>query len=241
DLRSPLTPIIGYADFLSANYGDCLDDEARGLLVEISRQGMRMLGLLEDLLALARLGYVECPDAPVACDDVVGEVLDGLASRLSEVSLTVEKKGSLPAVRLPRSLLAQIFDNLIGNAVRYAGSDGGPIEVSGERRGDWVTLCVRDHGPGVPVAERSSIFTLFSRGSTGEAVRGTGVGLATVQKIARLYGGRVWVEETPGGGSTFRVELSDAPTRHALTPAGGDRQPSPVPYAILCPTPPYDV
>jgi PAS domain S-box-containing protein len=210
DLRSPLTPIIGYADFLHASYSDRLDAEACDMLAEIGRQGTRMLGLLEDLLALARLGFVPRPAEPVACDEVLDEVVDGLAGRLAAASLAVER-GPLPSLCLPRSLLAQLFDNLIGNAILYAGSAGGPIEVSGKRRGSRVVLDVRDHGPGIPAAEHEAIFALFSRGTTGAATRGTGVGLATVQKIARLYGGRAWVEETPGGGSTFRVELLDGP------------------------------
>jgi PAS domain S-box-containing protein len=238
DLRSPLSPIIGYADVLRATYGDRLDAEARDLLAEISRQGMRMLGLLEDLLSLARVGYVERPDLPVACADVVDEVVEGLAGRLAAASLTVEK-GELPTVHLPHSFIAQIFDNLIGNAAQYAGKDGGPIEVSGERRGDRVVLSVRDHGPGVPPAERAAIFALFARGSAGKAVRGTGVGLATVQKIARLYGGRVWVEETPGGGSTFWVELVDAPVLLPQAAVGG--KPAGRPCSVLLPGPSCDV
>lgn len=72
-----------------------------------------------------------------------------------------------------------------------------------------MRLYVRDHGPGIPESERSRIFEVFYRGVTGRKTSGTGVGLATVQKISRLYGGRAWVEETPGGGSSFRVELKD--------------------------------
>jgi len=81
--------------------------------------------------------------------------------------------------------------------------------VQGERQGTRVILSVRDHGPGVPEEERNRIFDLFYRSSTWQEVDGTGVGLATVQKIAHLYGGRAWMEETPGGGSTFRVEMVD--------------------------------
>jgi signal transduction histidine kinase len=94
------------------------------------------------------------------------------------------------------------------------------VEVQGERCGTGVRLSVRDHGPGVPDDEKTSIFELFSRGSTGSHTIGTGIGLATVQKIARHYGGSAWVEDAPGGGSIFIVELNDG---------GGDsRRPSPL-------------
>ncbi|HEY6871383.1 MAG TPA: ATP-binding protein [Geobacteraceae bacterium] len=210
DLRSPLTPVIGYAEFLRSHYqGRLIDDQAMEMLAEIDRQGQRMLGLLEDLLVLARVGHLERPAEPVDGNEVVREVVLGMASQLACAGMTVEA-GALPRIRLPKSLLAQVFDNLIGNAIRYAGREGCSIEVGGERRGDMVMIFVRDHGPGIPAQERDHIFDLFFRGSTGNRVEGTGVGLATVQKIARLYGGRAWMEETPGGGCTFRVEMTDA-------------------------------
>jgi signal transduction histidine kinase len=81
--------------------------------------------------------------------------------------------------------------------------------VGGERQHNRVRFFVRDHGPGIPPEERDRIFDLFYRGSTGKHLKGTGIGLAIVQKIARLYQGRVWVEETPGGGATFWVEMTD--------------------------------
>jgi signal transduction histidine kinase len=105
--------------------------------------------------------------------------------------------------------LFQVFHNLIGNAIRYGCKPGDIIEVGGERKAENVRLYVRDHGPGIPEEERDLIFEPFCRGTTGKDEKGTGIGLATVQKIARLYDGRAWVEETSGGGSTFWVEMVD--------------------------------
>jgi signal transduction histidine kinase len=119
--------------------------------------------------------------------------------------------GELPTVHLAPHFLAEIFENLIGNALEYAGEEGGPIEVGGQRSGQQVRFFVRDHGPGVPETEREKIFEVFFRGSTGSRCEGTGVGLAIVGKIATLCSGWAWVEETPGGGSTFWVELVDTP------------------------------
>ena len=135
-----------------------------------------------------------------------------------ESGIEVRVIDPLPPVGVQETLLAQIFQNLIGNALLYAGRTGGPVEVGGDRRHDRVRFFVRDHGPGVPPEEREGIFDLFQRGSTGRHLKGTGVGLAIVQKIARLYQGRVWVEETPGGGATFWAELIDECTS---LPAGG--------------------
>lgn len=206
DLRTPLTPIIGYAELLQEMFGRQLDEQGRLFLQEIVEQAETMLAMLEDLLAMARMGYLERPDEPVDVGSVVTDIAANLGIQLNEAGMTVSIS-PLPDVRMPRSLLIQIFDNLLGNAVRYAGR--GEIEVSGERTEDRVCFRVRDHGPGIPEEERDKVFDLFYRGSTGEQLIGTGVGLASVQKIARLYGGRAWVENAPDGGCVVLVELAD--------------------------------
>lgn len=219
DLRSPLTPIIGYAEFLAEQCRDRLNAQELDFLSEISASGARMVALMEDLLTLAKVGQVERPDEPLDVGEIVAEVIRDLVlqSRTNGISVTV---GSLPSLCLPRTLVVQIFDNLIGNAFRYACTAGGAVEVGGERRDGTARLFVRDHGPGIPAEERGRIFEVFYRGSTGKNTDGTGIGLATVQKIARLFSGRAWVEDTPGGGSTFWVEVVDAP--HPNKDAAGE-------------------
>jgi PAS domain S-box-containing protein len=217
DLRAPLTPILGYADFLREHCRERLDPQSLDCLAEISRSANKMLALLEDLLTLATVGQIERPAEPVSAEAVVDDVQLELAEPLLRTGTLVEV-GSLPTVRIPQTLLAQIFNNLIGNAVRYAGKEGSSIEVGGERLGTLVRFHVRDHGPGVPEEERGRIFDLFYRGAMHREVPGTGVGLATVQKIARRYGGRTWVEETEGGGSTFWVEMEDALDEEGKSP-----------------------
>ncbi len=130
-----------------------------------------MVALMEDLLTLAKVGQVERPAMPVDVNHVVQGVVEELGSRILDAGLTM-KRESLPALQVTETLLAQIFNNLIGNAVRYAGREGGPIEIGGERSGKMVRFFVRDHGPGIPVEERSRIFEVFFRGATGKMVRG---------------------------------------------------------------------
>ncbi len=208
DLRSPLTVMIGYAEFLRENYRGNLDAQGLRCLEEIEIQGLRMAALLEDLLKLAKAGYVERPVVSVDANEVVNSVLGALAGQLNAHGVTV-KKEVLPSLHVPGTLLGEIFHNLIGNALHYACLEKKTIEIGGKRELGKVHLFVRDHGPGIPEAEQDSIFEMFYRGSTGSSVKGTGIGLAIVQKIARLYGGRVWVEETPQGGSTFCLEIED--------------------------------
>ncbi|MDO3378599.1 ATP-binding protein [Geoalkalibacter halelectricus] len=209
DLRTPLTPIIGYAEFLRENYRRCLDSQALEILADIETQGNRMLALMEDLLTLARVGRLEPPAEPVDGAAVVGELLGAMRTAIAEAGLEV-RVAALPAIRLPRTLLSEIFANLIQNALRYAGQNGGPIEIGGRRRGTRCELFVRDHGPGVPKDIAEKIFDPFFRGHPKEGgPKGTGIGLTIVNKIVRLYGGRIWVADTPGGGATFHLEFPD--------------------------------
>jgi PAS domain S-box-containing protein len=207
DLRTPLTPIIGFAEFLREEYGGCLDEKALDILGEIENQGSRMLALLEDLLALARVGQPAFAEQEIDVARVVKEVLEDLEESIREAGAEVLVIPPLSPLAISPSLLSEVFANLIGNALRYAGAPGKPIEIGGITEGKRVRYFIRDHGPGVSTRERDRIFDLFYRGLKTENIPGTGLGLAIVRKICRLYGGRTWVEETPGGGSTFWVEF----------------------------------
>ncbi|MEJ2201273.1 MAG: ATP-binding protein [Desulfuromonadaceae bacterium] len=208
DLRVPISAIMGFAELLQEEHAKQLDEDGRHMLTVIERQGRRMGSLLEDLLALARVGRLERPDQPVDTNEILSGVLLELGGQITDSGSRIQS-GLLPGVRVPETLLAQIFQNLLTNAVRYAGGAGMDIEVGGELADERTRFFVRDHGPGIPAEERLRIFDTFYRGSTGATVAGSGVGLATVQKIAQLYSGQSWVEETPGGGATFWVELTD--------------------------------
>lgn len=210
DLRTPLTPVLGFAALLKEEYATRLDARGLEMLEEIEQQGEKMLALIEDLLALARVGRIETPAGEVEVTTVVHEVLDDLSETINRdgVEVTI---GALPSLMVPETLLSQLFSNLIGNALRYAGGAGARIEIGGGRRAGQIFYFVRDYGPGIPPAERLRIFDLFYRGSTAGKTLGTGIGLGTVRKIACCYGGRAWVEETPGGGSTFVVEFPAQP------------------------------
>jgi len=224
DLRTPLTPIICYADFLIEEQGTRLKPQVVDILREIKTQGLKMLRFMEDLLELSRVGRIQPPSGPISTAEVVQGVLEELRETITAGQVEISS-GPFPEVRIPATLLHQLFANLIGNALQY-GCAGKParIELGGERRGAILGFFVRDFGPGIPQEEQERIFELFFRGSSAEKTLGTGIGLATVRKIARLYQGRAWVEETPGGGATFRVELREPQTpstaeNHASEPS----------------------
>jgi len=205
DLSTPLTAIIGFAEVLSDQYGDQLGEGGLDLLAEIEGQGRRMEAMKDDLLTLAKMGKVPPPDHPVDVAEVLDAVVMEWKSRIvaEGVELVINP---LPSIAIPETFLTQIFGNLIGNAIHYG--EGKPVEVGGEEVLGSVRYYVRDHGPGIEESERKRVFDVFYRGKTSKVRKGSGIGLATVKKIAGLYGGRTWVEETPGGGSTFIVEFT---------------------------------
>jgi len=207
DLRSPLTPLIGFAEFLLEQYAEKLDSTAISCLHEIESSGRRMQTLLEDLLTLARVGQIAAPEKPVSLKRVFDEVRQELAVQILRKRAQISASDELPEVRVPESLLVDLLRNLFGNALNYAAATDPRIELEARSLPNRVEIRVIDHGPGVPLSERESIFEPFKRGSAAKLAAGTGIGLATVRKIARLYQGQVRIEETPGGGATFVVDF----------------------------------
>jgi len=150
------------------------------------------------------VGKVNCPVVLISGDEVLSDIMKSFPSENTGAAGVVTAS-ELPDMLISETLYHQILANLVGNALHYAG--GKPVEVSGERKGSVVRLLVRDHGCGVPDEEKLQIFEPFYRGAKGRKLTGTGVGLAIVQKIARIHEGSAWVEDAPGGGSLFIVEL----------------------------------
>jgi PAS domain S-box-containing protein len=208
DLRSPLTPIIGYVEFLRDGYSEQLGEKGLHYLEQIEMAGEGMLALMEGLLSLSQAEGLKRPAEPIPTHAVVDEVVKNLGSQIASAGVELQLN-ELPFARIPKVYLTQIFDNLIGNAVRYGGASGECIEVGGEHEGKFVRFFVRDHGPGLSEEEHKHVFGTFYRAEKNAEIKGTGVGLAVVQKIARNCGGHAWSEETPGGGCTFWVEMED--------------------------------
>jgi len=209
DLRGILAPVVTYMDFLSLTYHDVFDEQILKILGEVERQSERAIALLDDLLDLAQVSHVKPGDNPTDVNMIVDEVVHEIILE-SEQNPQI-KSEKLPQSWLPETLVYQIFTNLLRNACHYAPLESGDIEVGCWDEKDTVTYFVRDHGPGVPFSDREKIFEIFYRGKTSKGKRGTGVGLAIVRKIALRCQGKVWVEQTPGGGATFCFMLPKTP------------------------------
>jgi PAS domain S-box-containing protein len=204
DLRSPLNTINGMAQVLSLQYKSQLGEKGDKILTHITRGVTRMAQLLDDLLAFAYASHFEHDGTLVPLDDVLAETLDNLRAEI-ERSSAIITSAPLPIVAARKTHMVQLFQNLIGNALKYR--DGEPhIHVSADRaNGEWA-ISVIDNGIGIDPAYSKQIFKPFSR-LHAEEFPGTGIGLATCQKIVEGYGGRIWVESEPGRGSRFSFTL----------------------------------
>ena len=218
DLRSPLARITGYADFLREEAAERLDPVHRDFLERLYGGAQRMQTLIDDLLDYAtaenRTLTTTTVDLKALADDIASERLG--AGGAQDALIVVDP---LPAVPGDATLLRQVLDNLVGNAIKYTAEGHQPyVRISSRPQGDEVRVDVADRGIGIPDDQRDSVFAAFARATGSEIYPGTGLGLAIVQRIVERHGGQAGVEDNPGGGSRFWFTL---PLVH------GDSSPSP--------------
>ena len=203
ELRTPLTSVVGYAEFLDSSLDSLTADEIASSVRSIRGQSQRLERLLMDLLDVERLsrGTIE----PRRVDTNLASVVDSAIERLDlHDRVHTNIRPHLHASVDP-ALVERILENLLVNAVKHAG-DAAQIWVTAGRRGSIVDLVVEDNGHGVPDHLKTKIFEVFEQGAD-EHHSGTGVGLTLVSRFSKLHGGRAWVEDRPGGGASFHVEL----------------------------------
>lgn len=211
DLSEPLRVISGHVQLLARRYEGSLDDDAARYIAYAVDGCSRMQSLITDLLAYSRVGQARLVAKQVDCERVVSEVLVGLGPAIAEAGAVVEV-GDLPEVIGDPGQLRQLFANLIGNAVKFTAPDVVPtVQVSGTTDGDVARFVVADHGIGVPVRHRERIFRMFQRLHRRDDYPGTGIGLSICRRIVDRHGGRIEVQDTPGGGATFVVVLPASP------------------------------
>lgn len=211
DLQEPLRMVSSYTELLSRRYGDELDDDAREFIDLAADGARRMQGLIADLLEYARLTTQAQTHVPVDLEEVVADVRRDLSSSIEEAGASVEVSG-LPTVAGEPTQLRLLFQNLIGNAVKYRGEDPPRVRIGAELEGDGVwSFAVADNGIGVDDGFRDEVFEPFRRLHSRSEYPGTGMGLAICRRIVEQHGGRIWVEQGDPTGSVFRFTLRDEP------------------------------
>jgi signal transduction histidine kinase len=207
DLRAPVRAVAGFCDLLVQDHRDEMDDEARRKVGIIQTEAARMGSLIEDLLALSRLGRraLRCED--VDMDALARRVLDRLRAETPGTAAEVEL-GTLPRVHGDASLLEQVWTNLLSNALKFSSKRPHPwIEIGGEASANEATYFVRDNGAGFDPRYADRMFKAFQRLHDEREFPGTGVGLALSHRIVARHGGRLSATGVPGGGATFTFTL----------------------------------
>ena len=210
DLRAPLRSIDGFSLALEEDLEATLDDDSRANLTRIRRAVGRMNGLIDDMLSLARVSRGEMSDVPVDLSEMSVAVIDELRAQAPSRKVDARIAENL-VVRGDPSLLRAVLDNLLGNAFKFTSrKDHAVIEVGRTEREGEAVYFVRDNGAGFDMAFAKRLFGPFQRLHTDAEFPGTGIGLATVQRIVHRHGGRIWGESKPGEGTTFSFTLRPA-------------------------------
>ena len=207
DLQEPLRAVAGCGQILKRRYGEGqLDPMATQLIDHMVEGAARMQALILDLLAFSRVGARGHELVPVESEEALKRAIQQLESALNETDARVEVK-PLPRVTGDVDQITQLFQNLMGNALKYRGEQPVRIQVDAQTNGDSYEFSVRDNGIGIEPQYFEKIFVLFQRLHTREEYPGTGIGLAICKKIVERHGGRIWVESSVGQGSAFHFTL----------------------------------
>ena len=209
DNGKPKRSHLGFEDQLRLReWLDAKADTFIGYAVDGAR---RMETLIRDLLAFSRVGREQVPPGPVEAGAAVREALRNLEHALQEAGGRVDI-GPLPVISAVRTLLVQLFQNLLGNAIKFHGEAAPRIVVTAEPTDGGWTFCVRDHGIGIEAAHVDRIFRPFQRLHARGEYPGNGIGLAICRRIVEHHGGRIWAESVTGQGAAFRFEWPRDPS-----------------------------
>ena len=206
DLQEPLRMVASYTQLLAQRYKGRLDSDADEFIAYAVDGAHRMQLLIADLLAYCRVETKGKELRETASEGALAQALLNLQGALQE-SGGVVTHDSLPTVFADGAQLVQLFQNLVGNAIKYHGADPPRVHVSAKNGGDEWIFSVRDNGLGIDPQYFEKIFVMFQRLHGREEFSGTGIGLTVCKKIAERHGGRIWVESEPGKGSTFYFAL----------------------------------
>jgi signal transduction histidine kinase len=240
DLKSPLTHLMGYSDILAEDHAADLGDIANGYLSRITLNARRMWALIDDLLRYTEARDSHLKTQPVDLDALARDVIANRSESRADQRPHIET-GPLPTLVGDPVLLHQVFDNLIGNAIKYVRPGAIPyISISAIRAGPhhWC-IEIADRGIGIDEADEGAVFATFHRAPGSEGYPGTGLGLAICHRIIERHHGQIGVNANPGGGSRFWFTLpTEQPTEHpivpaASTPATDSRQDLPHPAPVV--------
>jgi len=207
DLRAPLRGIDGFSQALLEDYGDRLDAQGKSYLQRVRAASQRMAELIDDMLSLSRVSRGEMKSETVD----LGALAQNIAAELQSADRRRQVEFTIAAGLLAKGdtrLLRVVLENLLRNAWKFTGKNStAKIEVGVDRQNGQPVYFVRDDGAGFDMAYAEKLFGAFQRLHSSTEFQGTGIGLATVQRVIRRHGGRVWAESKVGQGATFYFTL----------------------------------
>ena len=209
DLQEPLRMVSSYTQLLAKRYSDKLDNDADEFIAYAVDGTKRMQSLLHDLLEYSRVGTRGKPFSPVNCEHIVEQAIANLKIAIEECDASVSYD-VLPTIMGDEGQLVRLFQNLIGNAIKFRREEAPQVHISAKRMNNIVTFSVKDNGIGIDPQHSQSIFEIFRRLHTIEEYPGTGMGLAICKKIVERHGGHISVQSQPGQGSTFYFSVNTA-------------------------------
>jgi light-regulated signal transduction histidine kinase (bacteriophytochrome) len=223
DLRAPLRAIDGFSQTVVEDCAPLLDDAGRFAIDRICANARRMGRLIDDMLHLARISHGELSPGPTDLGALATEIAAELREQQPDRDLDVRIAEGLVADADP-DLIRIALTNLLGNAVKFTGNQPAPrIEFASETRDGEVVYYVRDNGAGFDMAYADQLFRPFERLHSADDFPGSGIGLATVQRVIRRHGGRIWADATIGRGATFFFTLGGTRSGAGAGGAGGGR------------------
>ena len=202
DMQEPLRMVTSYLDLLQRRYGNQLDQDAQDFIRFAVEGAQRMKDMIREVLALSRAGTRPVNKRPISAREILNTALKNLNAAIAERHAEIST-GDLPEIVADPGLLAQVFQNLIGNAIKFTRNRTPQVRVAAEARpGEWL-FSIQDNGIGIDPIHRERVFLIFERLEAADEFPGSGVGLAICKKIVERHGGRIWVDSIPGEGSVF--------------------------------------
>ncbi len=216
DLQEPLRKVASFTQLLERRYKGQLDERADQYIAFAVDGAKRMQVLINDLLSFSRVGRLTREHVEVDAGDLVRQALSNLSLAVEETGTTVTVAEDLPRVSVDQSLMVGVFQNLIGNAIKFRGDAPPEVTVGLRDDGAFWEFSVADNGIGIEAEYADRIFVIFQRLHPKDAYPGTGIGLAMCRKIVEYHGGQIWLDTSVSRGTTFRFTLPK------LTPADDD-------------------
>jgi len=206
DLQEPLRKVRSFTELFAAKFNDQIDEDGGRYINYVVDGAERMQGLIQDLLTYSRVGRAELEQADIDMGDLVDDVLVQIDQTVKEAEARVTRD-QLPTLPANPRQIGMLIQNLLTNAIKFRGTEPPCIHISAEA-GDWEwRFAVQDNGIGIKPEHATRVFQIFQRLHGRSQYPGTGIGLAICKRVVERHGGRIWVESTPGEGSTFNFTL----------------------------------